>query len=125
MAFGVRPRLAICWLPVPHAMSSSVRVAVGPRPGQKRNELRVGRFLAMRRAIVAFRYRVVVDAVDRCIPDLRKTEINARAGLSRGPARIHQPECHGEELADWRAGRNAVYQLAALTVGARLAVADE
>jgi hypothetical protein len=27
-------------------------------------------------------------------------------------------------LADWRAGRNAVYQLAALTVGARLAVAD-
>jgi hypothetical protein len=29
-----------------------------------------------------------------------------------------------EELADWRAGRNAVYQLAALTVGARLAVAD-
>jgi hypothetical protein len=31
LAFGVRPRLAICWLPVPHAMSSSVRVAVGPR----------------------------------------------------------------------------------------------
>jgi hypothetical protein len=30
----------------------------------------------------------------------------------------------GEELADWRAGRNAVYQLAALTIGARLAVAD-
>ena len=29
-----------------------------------------------------------------------------------------------EELADWRAGRNAVYQLAALTVGTRLAVAD-
>jgi len=29
-----------------------------------------------------------------------------------------------EEFADWRAGRNAVYQLAALTVGARLAVAD-
>jgi hypothetical protein len=29
-----------------------------------------------------------------------------------------------EELADWRAGRSAVYQLAALTVGARLAVAD-
>jgi len=30
-----------------------------------------------------------------------------------------------EELADWRAGRNAVYQLAALTIGARLAVADD
>ena len=29
-----------------------------------------------------------------------------------------------EELADWRAGRNAVYQLAALTIGAHLAVAD-
>jgi hypothetical protein len=29
-----------------------------------------------------------------------------------------------EELADWRAGRTAVYQLAALTVGVRLAVAD-
>ena len=28
------------------------------------------------------------------------------------------------ELADWRAGRNAVYQLVALTSGARLAVAD-
>ena len=28
-----------------------------------------------------------------------------------------------EELADWRAGRNAVYQFAALTVGARLAAA--
>ncbi len=31
---------------------------------------------------------------------------------------------HDEELADWRTGRNAVYQLAALTIGARLAVAD-
>jgi hypothetical protein len=28
------------------------------------------------------------------------------------------------ELADWRAGCNAVYQLAALTIGARLAAAD-
>jgi hypothetical protein len=34
--------------------------------------------------------------------------------------------CHldEDELADWRAGRNAVYQRAALTIGARLAVAD-
>ena len=37
----------------------------------------------------------------------------------RRPGRLDE-----EELADWRAGRNAVYQLAALTVGARLAVAD-
>jgi hypothetical protein len=29
-----------------------------------------------------------------------------------------------EELADLRTGRNAVYQLAALTIGARLVVAD-
>jgi len=29
-----------------------------------------------------------------------------------------------EELADWRAGRDAVYQLAALTIRTRLAVAD-
>jgi hypothetical protein len=37
----------------------------------------------------------------------------------------HMPERLDEqELADWRAGRNAVYQLAALTLGARLAVAD-
>ena len=37
----------------------------------------------------------------------------------------HMPErLDDEELADWRAGRNAVYQLAALTIGARRAVAD-
>src|SRR6201987_1975370 len=35
------------------------------------------------------------------------------------------PECLEEdELADWRAGRDAIYQLAALTIGTRLAVAD-
>ena len=37
----------------------------------------------------------------------------------------HIPErLDREELAEWRAGRDAVYQLAALTIGARLAVAD-
>ena len=37
----------------------------------------------------------------------------------------HMPkQLDDEELADWRAGRNAIYQLAALTVGARLAVAE-
>ena len=37
----------------------------------------------------------------------------------------HMPgQLDDEELADWRAGRNAVYQLAALTIGARLAVAE-
>ena len=33
-------------------------------------------------------------------------------------------QLYEDELADWRAGRNAVYQLAALTIGARIAVAD-
>jgi hypothetical protein len=37
----------------------------------------------------------------------------------------HIPERLDEqELADWRAGRTALYQLAALTIGERLAVAD-
>ena len=36
----------------------------------------------------------------------------------------HMPErLDEEELADWRAGRNAVYQLAAHMIGERLAVA--
>jgi len=43
----------------------------------------------------------------------------------RGDWHPHMPEhLDDEELADWRAGRNAVYQLAALTIDARLAVAD-
>ena len=37
----------------------------------------------------------------------------------------HMPaQLDEEELADWRSGRATVYQLAALTVGVRLAVAD-
>jgi len=37
----------------------------------------------------------------------------------------HMPaQLDEEELADWRAGRAAVYQLAALTIGARIAVAE-
>ena len=40
-------------------------------------------------------------------------------GTPRMPERLYE-----EELADWRAGRNAIYQLAALTIGTRLAVAD-
>ena len=42
-----------------------------------------------------------------------------------GESQPRMPErLDDEELADWRAGRDAVYQLAALTIGARLAVAD-
>ena len=43
----------------------------------------------------------------------------------RGEWHPHMPDRLDEkELADWRAGRDAVYQLAAHTIGARLAVAD-
>jgi hypothetical protein len=43
----------------------------------------------------------------------------------RGEWRPHMPaQLDAEELADWLAGRNAVYQLAALTIGARIAVAE-
>jgi hypothetical protein len=42
-----------------------------------------------------------------------------------GEWRPHIPErLDDQELADWRAGRSAVYQFAAVTIGARLAVAD-
>jgi hypothetical protein len=51
----------------------------------------------------------------------RSGEIRPVAGEwhPRMPERLDQ-----EELVDWRAGRNAVYHLAALTIGARLAVAN-
>jgi hypothetical protein len=39
-------------------------------------------------------------------------------------APAHAERLDEEELADWQAGRDAVYQLAALTIGARLAVAE-
>ncbi len=39
-------------------------------------------------------------------------------------AAAHARALDEEEFADWRAGRNAVYQLTALTIGARLSVAD-
>jgi hypothetical protein len=43
----------------------------------------------------------------------------------RGEWHPRMPDClDEEELADWRAGRDAIYQLAALTVGARLAVSN-
>ena len=42
-----------------------------------------------------------------------------------GEWRPHIPErLDDEELADWCAGRNAAYPLAALTIGTRLAVAE-
>jgi hypothetical protein len=46
-----------------------------------------------------------------------------RAG-SRRMASAHAGAPGRGELADWLAGRDAVYQFAALTIGARLAVVD-
>ena len=63
----------------------------------------------------------------RCTMRIDCGELNPAAVVRPVPGEWHphMPESlDEEELADWRAGRNAVYQLAALTIGTRLAVAD-
>jgi len=63
----------------------------------------------------------------RCTMRIDCGQLDPGAVIRPDPGEWHprMPErLDDEELADWRAGRNAVYQLAALTVGARLAVAD-
>jgi hypothetical protein len=63
----------------------------------------------------------------RCTMRIDCGQLDPAAVISPEPGewQPHMPERLDEkELADWRAGRNAVYQLAALTVGARLAVID-
>jgi hypothetical protein len=63
----------------------------------------------------------------RCTMRVDCGRLNPGAVIRPDPGEWHprMPErLDEEELADWRAGRDAVYQLAALTVGARLAVAD-
>ena len=62
----------------------------------------------------------------RCTMRIDCGELNPGAVIrAPGEWHPHMPRSlDEEELADWRAGRNAVYQLAALTIGARLAVAD-
>jgi hypothetical protein len=57
-----------------------------------------------------------------------RQEHNSPKPFSTDPGAVIQPEpgeghLDEEELADWCAGRDAVYQLAALTIGARLAIA--
>jgi hypothetical protein len=69
--------------------------------------------LAQRLALIAARVdcgQLDPDAVIRPVPGVWHPRI---------PERLDE-----EELGDWRAGRNAVYQLTALTIGVRLAVAD-
>ena len=63
----------------------------------------------------------------RCTMRVDCGELDPGAVIRPVPGEWHprMPErLDDKELADWRAGRNAVYQLAALTIGARLAVAD-
>jgi hypothetical protein len=63
----------------------------------------------------------------RCTMRVDCGQLDPGAVIRPEPVEWHprMPErLYDEELADWRTGRNAVYQLAARTVGARLAVAD-
>ena len=63
----------------------------------------------------------------RCTMRIDCSQLDPRAVIRPEPVEWHpsMPErLDEEELTDWRAGRDAVYQLAALTIGARLAVAD-
>jgi hypothetical protein len=63
----------------------------------------------------------------RCTMRIDCSQLDPGAVIRPIPGEWHprMPErLDDEELADWRAGRDAVYQLAALTIGARLAVAD-
>jgi hypothetical protein len=54
-----------------------------------------------------------------CSPRIRIRPGNRRALSLRMRERLDE-----QEPADWRAGRDALYQLAVLTIGARLAVVD-
>ena len=63
----------------------------------------------------------------RCTMRINCGELDPAAVIRPAAGEWHprMPERLDEsELADWRAGRNAVYQLAGLTIGTRLAVAD-
>ncbi len=63
----------------------------------------------------------------RCTMRVDCGQLDAGAVIRPDPGEWHPwmpARLDDEELADWRAGRNTVYQLAALTVGARLAIAD-
>jgi hypothetical protein len=54
-----------------------------------------------------------------------RSEVTNKKGDIPGKWQPRTPErLEEEELADWHAGRDALYQLAALTIGAPLAVAD-
>jgi hypothetical protein len=63
----------------------------------------------------------------RCTTRVDRGQLDPCATIrpARGEWRPRVPErLDEEELADWRAGRDAVYRLAGLAIGARIAVAD-
>src|SRR5271156_3763332 len=63
----------------------------------------------------------------RCTMRVDCGQLDPEAVIRPGPGEWHPrvPErLDEEELADWRAGRDTVYQLAALTLGQRYRVAD-
>ena len=78
-----------------------------------------------RNTVIEFTFEV--GSRFRCTMRVDCGQLDPGAVIRPAPGEWHPriPErLDDEELADWRAGRNAVYQLAALTIGARLAVAD-
>jgi hypothetical protein len=63
----------------------------------------------------------------RCTLRIDCGQLNPDAVIRPVPGEWHPhmpAQLDEEELADWRAGRAALYQLAALTIGARIAVAE-
>jgi hypothetical protein len=62
----------------------------------------------------------------RCTMRIDCGELNPDAVYPAGTRRMAPAYARGPRRrgADWRTGRNAVYQLAALTIGTRLAVAN-
>ena len=71
------------------------------------------------------RSRSAAVSAARCAIDCGQLDPGAVIRPEPGEWQPHMPaQLDDQELADWRAGRAAVYQLAALTVGTRIAVAD-
>jgi len=60
----------------------------------------------------------------RCTMRVDCGQLDPGAVIRPEPGEWYRACPSGLTTRSWRAGRNAVYQLAALTVGARLAVAD-
>jgi hypothetical protein len=91
----------------------------------QKSPIRTGRatFRPQHDHLVDVRGRPLFPLRDEC----RLRPSRPRFGYPAGAWRVHPhmlKRLDGEELADWRSGRDAVYQLGSLRVGARLAIAD-